>query len=42
MMVVINKWRWNYITFSIKIVDIMVYQNHRLKNVDSVEKVDDH
>jgi hypothetical protein len=46
MMVVINKWRWHYITFplndNIKRVNIMVYQNHRLKNIDSVEKVDGH
>jgi hypothetical protein len=42
MMFVINKWRWHYITFPIKRVNIMVYQNHRLENVDSMEKVDGH
>jgi hypothetical protein len=40
MMVVINKWRWHYITFPIKRVNIMVYQNHGLENGDLVEKVD--
>lgn len=42
MMVVINMWRWYYITFPIKRVNMMVYQNHWLENIDSVEKVDGH
>jgi hypothetical protein len=42
MMVVINEWIWHYITFPIKRVNIMVDQNHRLENVDSMEKVDGH
>jgi hypothetical protein len=42
MMTVINKWRWNYITFPIKRVNIVVYQNHRLENVDSVEIMEGH
>ena len=31
VMPVINKWRWHYITFLIKRVNIMVYQTHKLK-----------
>jgi hypothetical protein len=42
MMLVINKWRWIYITFPIKRVNIMVYQNHRIENVDLVENFDVH
>jgi hypothetical protein len=45
-MVVIKKWRWNYITFpfndNIKRVNIMAYQNRIIQNVDSVEKMDGH
>jgi hypothetical protein len=40
MMDVIKKWRWNYIIFPIKKVNIMVYQSHKIENVDSMEKVD--
>jgi hypothetical protein len=42
MMVLIKKWIWNYTIFLIKMVNIMVYQNHRLENIDLVEKVDNH
>jgi hypothetical protein len=42
MMYAIEKWRWYYITFPIKMVNIIVYQNHRLKDIDSVENVDGH
>jgi hypothetical protein len=42
MMYVIKKWRWNYITFPIKRVNIMLYQNNMLEKVDLVETVDGH
>jgi hypothetical protein len=42
MMSIINKWRWHYIIFPIKRMNIAVYQNHMLKNIDSMKKVDGH
>jgi hypothetical protein len=42
MMLLINKWRWNYITFSKKRVNIMVYETNGLETIVSVEKVDGH
>jgi len=42
MMVVINKPIWHYITFPIKRVNIMVYQNYGIEKIDSMEKVNGH
>jgi hypothetical protein len=36
------KWTWNYIAFPVKKVNVMVYKNQGLENIDSVKKVDGH